>query len=120
MRQADLEQLRSQLRDIEARLLADRARRAHPESMSSEVGELVDFDLNHPADSGSELYEREKEMAFTENIDEILSLVRQALAKMENGTYGICDHCGGHIAQARLSVLPYATLCIACQSRLER
>jgi RNA polymerase-binding transcription factor DksA len=119
MRPAEIERLQAQLREMETRLLADRSRLVHQESMSAETGELVDFDMNHPADAGSDLYEREKEIAFAENIDEMLSLVRQALAKIENGTYGRCDLCGGAIAPARLAALPYASLCIACQSRME-
>lgn len=43
--------------------------------------------------------------------------VRRALQKLEEGTYGACDTCGGAIAAARLRVAPASTQCIACARR---
>ena len=41
----------------------------------------------------------------------------RALAKLEDGTYGRCDHCGGLIAPGRLEVAPESALCIECAGR---
>ena len=103
------------------RLLADRQRLGLQEEggMSGQVGELTDFDLNHPGDSGSEMFQREKDMALNENIDGMLAQIEEALAKIDAGTYSKCDRCGRPIAPARLEAIPYATLCIDCQSRVE-
>jgi RNA polymerase-binding protein DksA len=113
------EWFRERLAAEKERLIQDKARLREHENMRSELGELANFDMNHPADMGSELFEREKKLALGENLDGILSQIEDALAKLDAGTYGACDHCGGRIADARLEALPYATLCIACQSRLE-
>jgi len=43
--------------------------------------------------------------------------VTRALAKLDEGTYGICDACGEPIAPGRLKVAPESVLCIACARR---
>jgi DnaK suppressor protein len=47
-------------------------------------------------------------------------LLRQALARIEDGSYGACEACGQPIGISRLLARPEARLCIACQTRLER
>jgi RNA polymerase-binding transcription factor len=42
--------------------------------------------------------------------------IDRALAKLDAGTYGICDVCGEQIAQERLEALPWATLCVTCKA----
>lgn len=49
-----------------------------------------------------------------------LARVRNALQRIENGTYGICEDCGGVIGEARLDANPCARRCIECQSDYER
>ncbi len=46
--------------------------------------------------------------------------INDALARLDGGTYGICLRCGEAILPERLLALPYAELCINCQTRLER
>ena len=88
------------------------------ESRSS--GEMTDFDTEHPADFGSETFEREKDLALSENIASLLMKVDRALDKLDEGTYGKCDRCGQNISEERLEALPYAALCIKCQDAVER
>jgi RNA polymerase-binding protein DksA len=52
----------------------------------------------------------------TEERSRLIALVR-ALAKIESGTYGICERCGQPIAPERLEALPWATLCIDCKQK---
>lgn len=49
-----------------------------------------------------------------------LAQVEEALARMNDGTYGICEATGKPIPLARLQALPYATLCIEAQRELEK
>ena len=49
-----------------------------------------------------------------------LATVRRALAKFEDGSYGVCEECGNDIGFSRLQARPEARLCIACQTRAER
>jgi phage/conjugal plasmid C-4 type zinc finger TraR family protein len=73
----------------------------------------------HMADQASEVFEQAKNMAVTKRLKYTLEEVNRALEKMDNGTYHLCDRCGGEIDQARLQALPHATLCMSCQTRAE-
>ena len=73
---------------------------------------------NHMADDASEAFEQAKELALHQNAKQVLVQVTDALNRFEQGTYGSCDQCGKEIDPARLKALPYATLCLHCQQRL--
>jgi DnaK suppressor protein len=47
----------------------------------------------------------------------MLADVERALAKLDEGTYGVCDGCGAAIPAARLEARPSSTLCVRCASR---
>ena len=49
-----------------------------------------------------------------------LSTVRHALARIDDGSYGMCEECGNQIGFSRLQARPEARLCIACQTRAEK
>ncbi len=46
--------------------------------------------------------------------------IEQALERIENGTFGICDECGDDISEQRLKVRPVTTLCIKCKEEQEK
>jgi DnaK suppressor protein len=73
---------------------------------------------NHMADDASEAFEQAKDMALRQNAEQLLAKVTDALERFEEGTYGVCERCGADIDPARLKALPYATLCLRCQQRL--
>jgi YteA family regulatory protein len=74
------------------------------------MGELSNYD-NHPADQGTELFEREKDIAINEHYEHLLENINRALEAMENGTYGKCEVCGKDIPIERLEALPNTTYC---------
>jgi RNA polymerase-binding protein DksA len=119
MAQLNVEKMRARILDEKARLERERDLLRNGEGASSEVGDAGDFDLNHPADSGTETFERTKDLALRASVGGMLNQIEDALAKMDAGTYGTCSRCGEAIAPARLEALPYATLCVACQDRVE-
>jgi len=49
-----------------------------------------------------------------------MQVLRHALAKFDDGSYGLCEECGNDIGYSRLQARPEARLCIACQTRFER
>ncbi len=116
-----VEKFKKRILAEKARLEQDQARLTNHDgdTMAERMGDIADFDTNHPGDYGTETYEREKDSALNENIGGLLAQIEEALGKIENGTYGICDRCGKQIAEGRLEALPYATLCIDCQARAE-
>src|SRR5215471_5745354 len=88
------------------------------------AGELADL-RNFKADSGDSA-----DVAFDAGSEEIstqlaeleareLSQIERALARMKQGTYGLCEHCQGKIPVARLNALPYSTTCVDCQREME-
>lgn len=88
-------------------------------SLRDNVDELSLAD-NHPADLGSELFERSKDLSVREKQSYLLNNIELALAKLESGCYGICEHCGQEIMEERLEALPYVRLCIHCQEEEEK
>lgn len=75
---------------------------------------------SHIADHATEVAQQETTIGLAYNLQSILDAVDSALHRMERGTYGQCESCGSAIPEARLEALPYATLCIACKTTLER
>ena len=51
---------------------------------------------------------------------EKLLAIEEALEKIREGTYGVCEECGDEIGAGRLKAMPLAKLCVTCQSRLEK
>lgn len=49
-----------------------------------------------------------------------LQRIESALARLENGRFGTCASCGSRIGEARLKAIPYAVMCINCQSNSEK
>jgi len=107
---AELTRLQAELDEIE--------RRTARMDESDRASELSAYE-DHPADLASETFEREKDLAIGESVEHLLHKVISALEKIERGTYGLCDACGRPIKKARLKALPFATLCLECQDRLE-
>jgi RNA polymerase-binding transcription factor DksA len=108
---AERDRIQKELEEMQART----ARRSKLDSAVEEQ----DFDEN-PGDAATETLERGTDMALERTVHDILEQVEHSLEKMQDGTYGVCDSCGADIAEVRLRALPYATLCLACQDRLER
>lgn len=117
----NVEKFKKRILDEKARLEGDRNRLNDQDgdSLMERSGDLVDFDMNHPADSGTELFEREKDIALSGNLDGMLGTINRALAKIEEGTYGVCDRCGKPIPEARLEAIPYAIYTVDCQAIVE-
>jgi DnaK suppressor protein len=75
---------------------------------------------NDQADVGSHTFERDHEMSLQKNAVDNLRLVEEALERIEDGTYGLCQSCGQPIGKMRLLAFPRATLCLECKQREER
>lgn len=82
-------------------------------------GDLSSYD-NHPAELGSETYDREFSITLRDRLAIHVSRITRALEKLDEDTYGICDDCGAQIPEGRLEALPEATLCVKDQSQRDR
>jgi RNA polymerase-binding protein DksA len=74
----------------------------------------------HMADMGTDNYEQEFTLSLVETDRKLLREINNALAKIQNGTYGICEGTGKPISKARLEVQPWARYSIEYAKQMER
>lgn len=72
------------------------------------------------ADTGTKNITREHELSLAANAQEMLEQTERALARLEAGTYGLCEVCGKPIGKARMQAFPRATLCVEDKQKQER
>jgi DnaK suppressor protein len=72
------------------------------------------------ADIGSDNFSREMGLALMTEEGRVLSLIDEALERLDQGGYGVCIDCGGKISPLRLDAIPYAKLCVDCKGARER
>ena len=77
----------------------------------SDISGEVSFDEEN-ADAGTFTFERERDLSIENNVRDLMGKIDRALARMDEGAYGVCSRCGRPIEKARLKALPYADLCI--------
>ena len=105
-------------------LLAEREASLHQaESLRAEAAQLAeemepgDTQFDEESGEGGTLnVERERDLALSAQALSAVDEIDRALAKLDAGTYGVCEQCGQPIPKARLKALPYATLCVGCKS----
>lgn len=100
------EQLQKRQAELNERL-EEKERFGLEQSTRDSTGELSLYD-NHPADMGTELFERGKDIALHEILEQELIEVNEALEKIEAGTYGVCEATGKKIPYERLEANPTA------------
>jgi DnaK suppressor protein len=84
------------------------------ESLPVEAGVVRDAEEQSVDDFVTEV-----DMALMQMKSETLSKIDQAIVRLEDGSYGLCQECDGEISAARLKALPFAHLCRGCQEEAE-
>ena len=74
----------------------------------------------HPADQGTETFDRERDLSVREQVEAELAEVEAALERLAQGHYGLCEACGQPIGTGRLEAVPAARLCLGDQLARER
>ncbi len=74
---------------------------------------------NHMADGGTDTIERQVSLGLMSNEEAMLIKIDEALQRISDKTYGVCELCKEKISQERLNAVPYATYCIKCRSQEE-
>jgi RNA polymerase-binding protein DksA len=74
----------------------------------------------HMADLGTETADKEEESIIVSSYGDRLMLIEEALEKIRNKSYGKCEQCGKKIERERLTLMPYAKLCISCKKQEEK
>jgi DnaK suppressor protein len=110
----DVETFKRKLLEIRRDLLGQVERK---KLYSKEVGE---DGIPDSGDVAAYSYSKEVLMGLGENERTKLRLVEEALAKIDEGTYGVCERCEEAIPVKRLELLPFTRYCVQCQSELEK
>lgn len=73
----------------------------------------------HPADTGTETFDRARDLSALEQVEAELGDVEHALDRLAEGTYGVCEACGRDIGEERLRAQPAARFCLDDQRTAE-
>lgn len=86
------------------------------------VSEMTDEKTNFPdpTDRASLESDRNFELRIRDRERKLIMKIREALERIENGEFGICENCEEEIGEARLRARPVTTLCIECKTEQER
>jgi len=117
----DPEQARKRLQDEKTRVegLIDNLKDEVGTPESDQLSELADYD-QHPADVGTETFEREKDLSILEQLESELEELQAALERIDAGTYGIDEVTGEPIVPERLDALPTARTNVGTEDQRER
>ncbi len=74
----------------------------------------------HMADMAADTYERELSMNIVSSEQELLYQIDDALKRLDDGSFGICQQCDQPVSMSRLKAVPYASMCISCQRAKEQ
>ncbi len=114
MDQGTVQSLRQQLQQIRAHLSREAARKADAGREAGSDAAAADV-----IDRAVTTYHRELSFSQSENETQLLQMVNAALQRMTDGTYGTCLNCAREIGLKRLDAVPWAHLCIDCQTKAE-
>lgn len=121
MNKKELEQLKNKLLELR-------------KEVSGQLGLVKDSEMNttakeaagdhssysyHMADQGTDNMEREKTFFYAQRDNHTLQEIDDAIERIENKTFGLCEVCESKINTERLEAMPMATLCIQCKSNEE-
>jgi DnaK suppressor protein len=112
MRKRDLEAFRKLLEERRHELIAEASRTM--DGMGENGEQFPD-----PTDRASLEGNRNLELRIRDRERKLVSKIDEALGRIEDGSYGKCEECGGDIGVERLRARPVTTLCIDCKSLQE-
>jgi len=113
MRKAETERYRRALNDQLAVLLD------HGEDTVHELRRRRPEELPDPTDRASLETDRSRALRLRDRDRRLIGKIQEALDRLEAGTFGLCESCGGRISPARLRARPVTTLCIECKREAE-
>ncbi len=74
----------------------------------------------HIADISADTFSQDLTLGLIENEEDVIRKIENALERIDNKTYGICEYCKKKISKKRLEHVPYALLCIKCKTEEEQ
>ena len=113
MRKRDLESFRKLLGERRQELIAEASRTM--DGMGENREQFPD-----PTDRASLEGNRNLELRIRDRERKLVSKIDEALGRIDDGSYGKCEECGGEIGIERLKARPVTTLCIECKTKEEK
>lgn len=114
MRKAFLKKQRETLEAMRAQLTKSVREELH-EGRDQQKDEGMDtYDL------ASDARDREISHILTDRDRDKVQAIDEAISRVDDGSYGVCEACEGDIAEARLEALPFTRLCVTCQGEREK
>lgn len=114
MRKAFLKKARETLEDMRSQLL-----RNVKQDLSAVRDQNKDEGMD-TYDLASDARDKEINLILGDRDREKVQAIDEALSRVDQNTYGVCESCEGDIAEARLQALPFTRLCVNCQAERER
>ena len=93
------------------------------QELSERIGKAAELKASLGSDTGDmSTLERDSNLSisFARRYWSMLRQIDQALTRVDEGSYGICEECGEKIDKKRLDILPFTLYCTRCQSRMEQ
>ena len=88
-------------------------------NMKMEIGHVQEA-ISDMYDQADDERDRQFSILLCDRDRETLGQIDDALERLEEGEYGLCEECGDKISKARLNVRPFARYCVPCKSKLEK
>ena len=115
---AEIENFKAMLLEKRNEILGN-VRHMEDETLRKSRSELSSMPI-HMADMGSDNYELENMLGLMDSERRIVREIDDALHRIEEGTYGICEGNNEPIPKARLNAIPWARYCVTCASQMEK
>ena len=109
---------KTKLNDIKEKLLAERELLI--QKLKGNDLSIDDSETPDPVDLAVRNYSKNVQLAVSENESRQLTLIDEALMRIEDEEYGQCQNCEKDINQKRLAAIPWARYCLDCQELLEK
>lgn len=114
MRKTFLKKARETLQELRGQLLRNVQEELHQGREQTKDEGMDTYDL------ASDARDREINLILTDRDRDKLQAIDDALSRIEDGSYGMCESCESDIAEGRLEALPFTRLCINCQAEREK
>jgi DnaK suppressor protein len=109
---------KASLKEIKEKLLAERELLI--QKLKGSDLSIDDAETPDPVDLAVRNYSKNVQLAVSENESKQLILIDEALLRIEDGEYGLCQNCEKEINPKRLAALPWARYCLDCQELMEK
>ena len=108
----ELRELLSKMRENLIKEIKQKAKSESDDTIKTEVGDIYDLASNER--------DRELNLLISDREREKLLQIEDAIKRIDEGSYGICEECESTIPKERLLIMPFAGLCVSCQAEMEK